>query len=230
MGDVFHDYMSKRFEEINLDRLNLEPGPVITISRVAGCSSTQLAKMLAIRLNELNNTSNWNYISKDILFESAQKLKLNPKKIKSIFKAKDRTVLDDIMQAFLSNDNNLEQKMRKTVINVIHNFAYEGQKIIIGRAAHLICSDIKNALHIRIDAPLEWRIKKVMNAKGYSKDEALNCIVNTEKNRLNFRKIVKGKSDDNSVFDLTINQSIFSNNEIVEIIIQALNLKIKQNI
>lgn len=229
MSDVFHDYMSKRIEDIKLDSLRTNPGPAITISRVAGCSSIRIAKKLASKLNQINTTDNWDYISKDVLHESAQKLKLNPKTIKGLFKIKDRTVFDDIMQAFLSKDYHLENKMRKTVIKVIHDFAVDGNKIIIGRAAHVICADIENVLHVRIDAPLKWRIKKVIKEKKYSEEEAINCIKETEKNRLHFRKMVKGKSDDNHIFDLIINQSTYSIDEIAELIIKALNLKINNN-
>lgn len=229
MSDIFHNYMSKRLEEINFDNLKTNSGPVITISRVAGCSALSIAKKLEAKLNQINTVQNWTYISKDVLRESAQEMKLKPKKIKAIFKVKDRTVLEEIMQAFLSKDYQLENKMRKTVIKVIHNFAVEGHKIIIGRAAHVICKDIQNALHVRINAPLKWRIDKVIQTKNYSKEKAVECIAETEKDRLKFRKKIKGKPDDDFIFDITINQSSYSIDEIAELIINAYHLKLKSN-
>lgn len=225
MSDIFHEYMSKRLGDVNLDELKIKPGPIVTISRAAGCSSQKLVKDLAKRLNKITGTSKWDYISKEVLHESAQKLQLNPKMIKSIFKVKDRSVFDDVMQAFLSKDYHLERKMRNTVINIVHRFGIEGHKIIVGRAAHIICSDIKDALHVRIDAPLEWKVNKVMRSKNYTKDEATSCIIRTEKDRSNFRKSIRGKAVDSEDFDLTINQARYSNEEIVELIIAALKLK-----
>lgn len=225
MKDIFYDYMSNRLGDLKLDEIKTKPGPVITISRLAGCSSQKLASELAEKLNKIAGKDLWSVISKEVLHESASKLQLHPSQIKSIFKIQDRTVLDDIVQAFLSKDYHLERKMRNTVINVIRRFSIEGHKIILGRGANIICADIEDALHIRIVGPLDWRIGKVMKTKNYSHDQALSCILNTEKDRSNFRKSIKGKKVESEDFDLTLNQSKYSNQELIEIIIAALKMK-----
>ena len=137
----------------------------------------------------------------------------------------DRSVLDDIMQAFLSKDYHLERKMRNTVINIIRHFAIEGHKIIVGRGAINICAEIEDAVHIRIVAPLNWRIKKVMRTKKYSKEEAIACILKTEKDRNKFRHSIKSKSGNKEEFDLTINQERYNNEEAIDIILTALRIK-----
>lgn len=225
MSDILYNYMSKRLSETEMKDQKTKPGPVVTISRMAGCSSQRLAKELALKLNELHGTDKWNVISKEVLQESAEKLQLDPKKIKTVFKAQDHTVLDDILKAFLSEDYQLERRMRNTVINVIRRFSVEGHKIIVGRGANIICSDLELALHVRIIAPLEWRVKKVINLKNFSHEEALRCIEKTEKDRSTFRNSIKGKQVEHLDFDLTINQSRFNNDEIIEIIIAALKMK-----
>lgn len=225
MSDILYNYMSKRLSDAEMNELKSKPGPVVTISRMAGCSSQRLARELANRLNQMQGPEHWNVISKEVLQESAEKLQLEPKKIKTVFKIQDRSVLDDVMQAFLSQDYQLERRMRNTVINVIRRFSVEGHKIILGRGANIICSDLELALHVRIIAPLEWRIKKVMNDKKFTRDEALHCIEKTERERTTFRNSIKGKMVGNFDFDLTINQSKFSNAEIIEIIVGALKMK-----
>lgn len=217
--------MTKRFSEKNIDGLHPSIGPVVTISRTAGCSSSQLANALASKLNEGQKDKTWDVISKEILHHSAEILKLQPDTLKSIFKAKNRNLFDEIVQAFISGEYHLEKRMIKTVINVIHNFGVEGHKIIVGRAANIICSDIQNSLHIRIDAPLNWRIERVMKIKEFSKEEAYNCINQTEKNRDNFRKSVKGDNDQSDTFDIIINQAVFTKDQIVELIIDTMKLK-----
>lgn len=225
MSDVFHEYMSKRISEVNLDSFKSKPGPVITISRAGGCVIQSLVTDLCQQLNNLQKENRWQIISKEILHESAEKLSIHPKQIKTIFKIKDRSIIDDIMQAFLSKDYQLERKVRNTVINVIHRFGIEGFAIIIGRAANIICSDIDNSLHIRIDAPFEWRIKNMMHLKTISRDEAITNINETENDRINFRHSIKGREVMCDDFDLTINQSKFNNSEIVDILINALQAK-----
>ncbi|MFA9391552.1 MAG: AAA family ATPase [Prolixibacteraceae bacterium] len=225
MSDIFHDYMSKRLDDLELSNLKTKPGPVITFSRLAGCSSPKIASELAAKLNSEAQKPLWKVISKEVLHEAAQKLQLEPKKIKTIFKSHDRSVLDDIMQAFLSKDYQLEKKMRNTVLNVIRNFAIKGHIIIVGRGSSIICSDIENALHVRIVAPLEWRIHKVMSSKKYNHEEAVHCIDKIEKERSHFRQSIKGKLVHSEDFDLTINQSKYNNDEIIEIISAALRIK-----
>jgi cytidylate kinase len=225
MSEIFNDYMSKRLNEINLNDYKTRKGPVVTISRAAGCTSNLVSKQLVKKLNELEGIPKWKVISKEILHESAVELKLNPHKIKTIFETKNRTVFDEIVQTFISGDYQLEKKMVKTVANVIHRFGAEGYKIIIGRAGNCICSDIQHSLHIRIDAPLNWRIQRVESSKKISKEEALNWIIQTEKDRENFRKSINGKKVESVDYDLTINQATFSDDIITEIIINALKQK-----
>jgi cytidylate kinase len=225
MNDIFSDYLSKRFSEMNLDKLKRQPGPIITISRIAGCSAQQIAKLLAEKLNNRNLGNNWEVISKEILHASAEKLRLHPDKIQTIFVAKHHNFFDELAKTFLSSDYNLEYKMRKTVVNVIHRFAVDGHKIIIGRASNIICSDIKNSLHIRIEAPVEWQIKKIMQAQNVTRAEALDFIKVTDDNRASFRKLIKGENTKNDNFDLTINHETYTDEEIVEIIMHAAELK-----
>lgn len=225
MNELFNDYMSKRLNEINLNDIKTRKGPVVTISRTAGCTSNPLAKQLAVRLNEYAGNPKWKVISKEILHDSAVELKLHPNKIKTIFEAKNRSLFDEIVQTFISGDYQIEKEMIKTVSNVIHRFGAEGYKIIVGRAANCICSDIQHSLHVKIDAPLNWRIERIENVKKISKEEAINCILQTEKNRESFRLSVNGKKVQVDDYDLTINQATFSQNDIIEIIINTMKQK-----
>ncbi|HNW50610.1 MAG TPA: cytidylate kinase-like family protein [Prolixibacteraceae bacterium] len=225
MSAILNEYLSKRLNDINLNDYKIRKGPVITISRIAGCSSNIVSRQLAMKLNEALGEPKWKVISKEILHDSAIEMKLNPSKIKTIFEAKNRNILDEIVQTFISGDYQMEKKMVKTVSNVIHRFGAEGYKIIIGRAGNCICADIQQSLHVRLDAPLNWRIDRIEKTKKISKEEAINWINQTEKDRDNFRKSVKGKKVDGNDFDLIINQASFSDDEIVDIIINASKIK-----
>jgi cytidylate kinase len=225
MSDLLQQYMSKRLEEVSLRDIKTGPGPVVTISRAAGCSSQQLSRALALRLNQISNFKDWQVISKEVLQDSAQQLKLHPTQVKNIFKTKDRNMLEGVIEAFVSHEYQLERKVRNTVISVIHRFAVEGHRIILGRGGNIICSDIEKALHIRVDAPLDWKIDHVVSTKNISKEEALKYIEETERNRANFRKLIKGKQVNCDDFDITINQSKFSQDEMLEIILSALKTK-----
>jgi cytidylate kinase len=222
MGRVLLHYMSQRLNEINLKTTKKEPGPVVTFSRAAGCSCYRLAKMLEVRLNEFYPKSQWQVISKEILHQSAEQLKIQPDKVEHLAKTKERSLMEEIVNTFLSSDYQLEKKVQKTLVNVIRNFANEGNKIIIGRGGCVICSDIEKAVHVRIDAPMSWKIDQQMNKKGFTREEAIQYIEETESNRSNFRQTIKGKKECCEMYDLLINQSRFSDNEIVELVLAAI--------
>jgi cytidylate kinase len=225
MEDLLYKYMTHRYSEAGNDESGFSNGPVVTISRAAGCSSGLLVNGLIDKLNENHKNKKWELISKDILHQSAEELKMQPEKLKKIFEPTNRSLFDEVVQAFISGDYQLEKRMMKTVINVIHSFGLKGHKIIVGRAANIICSDISNSLHIKLDAPLNWKINRVEKSRNISKEDAIIFINQTEKNRENFRKAVKSDYEHINVWDLTINQAAFTTNDIIDIIFNAMKLK-----
>ena len=64
-----------------------------------------------------------------------------------------------------------------------------------------------------------------MQNRNINKDQAVLHIINTEKNRSDFRKSVKGKKVVCEDFDLSFNQSKFIDNEIIDIIYDTLIIK-----
>jgi cytidylate kinase len=225
MEDLLYKYMTQRFSEAHHDELGYSFGPVLTISRAAGCSTGQLLNELIIILNDNRKNNKWEIISKDILHRSAEELKMQPDKLKKIFEPINRSLFDEVVQAFISGDYQLEKRMIKTVISVIHSFGLKGHKIILGRAANIICSDIPNSLHIKLDAPLNWKIDRVEKSRNISKEEAINFINHTDKNRESFRKAIKSDYETSNLWDLTLNQAAFSTKDLIDIIITAMKLK-----
>lgn len=225
MEDLLYKYMTQRYSEANPDKQGNTNGPVVTISRAGGCTTNHLVEELIAKLNENSKDRQWEVVSKEILHQSAEELKMQPNKLKKIFEPTNRTLFDEVVQAFISGDYQLEKRMIKTVVSVIHSFGIKGYKIIVGRAANIICSDIERSLHIKLDAPLNWKIERIQKSKNLTREEAVNYINQTEKNRENFRKSVKSDYGNANVWDLTINQAIFSNSQIVSIIIEAMKNK-----
>jgi cytidylate kinase len=224
MNDVFHEYMSKRLNE-SAFKPNQRSGPVVTISSDSGCYVKKFSQMLVDRLNHKLGHEKWEVISKEILHESAKHMNVDKETVRTVFDMKDRSVLEDVVRAFVSRDYHLERKLLNTVVNVIYSFAVDGYKVIIGRGFNTICANIDNSLHVRIDAPLEWRIQSVMKEKDLSRDKAFSYINHSEANRRNFRKMIRGSSVQGDEFDLIINKSQFTDNEIVDFILEAMKIK-----
>ena len=219
MGNALMTYLNKRLAEENLfEKHGKMPGPVITISREVGCNGLDLAQKIAKRLNQQNLKSDWKVLSKEIFYESARELNLNPEKVRKIFKQTDKYAFDEILNAFNNRSFKSERKIIKSVIDVIRTLAFDGFCIIVGRAGHVIAKDIKNALHLRLIAPLEYRVKVIMENKNLNRQEALVFIQKVEQERIAFRKAISEDNPGMDYFDLYINRASFNDEDVVNII------------
>ena len=221
-------YMSDRMSD--KEGKNIEPGPVITISRLYGCPAKKVAKLLAERLTEKMSVKGspnpeWNYITKEIMSESAKELEVDPSKIKYVFEYEQKSLIDDILAAHTSKYYKSDRRIRNTIGRVIRNIATEGQKIIVGRGGVAITRDIPKSLHINLEAPLEWRTLRVSEKLEKNLDEAEKIVHDVDKKRKQFRDNFQGKGTDYTQFDITLNCMTLTVEEMVAIITKAVEVR-----
>lgn len=226
MGNSLLVYLNKRIsDEKTLKKTESTAGPVITISREVGCNGLKLARLIAPRLNTYKSNAKWRVLSKEVFYESARELNMEPEKIRKTFKQSDKYTFEEILKAFSDKSYKSERKIVKTVYDVILSFAIDGYCIIVGRAGHVIAHNIENALHIRLVAPLEYRVKNIMHNNKLNKEQAINFIDKVEKERMAFRKAISSDNIKSDLFDLCINRAMFNDEEIVDFIEYAVNKK-----
>ena len=220
MSNVLMGYLNKRLkEDTTLEKDNsIIAGPVITISREVGCNGLKLAKLIATRLNKRRQKHNWQVLSKEIFHKSATELNMESEDVRRVFKKSEKYAFDEVLKAFSNKNFKSEQKIIKTVIKVVRSSAIDGYSIIVGRAGHIIASDIKNAIHIRLIAPLNYRVHTIQENNGLNREESIQFIKKVEKERVAFRKAIHGDNLHEELFDVTINRASFSNDDIVDIV------------
>ena len=199
-----------------------EPGPVITISREFGCPSKLLAELLVKELKNRDpsrNAHKWHWVSKEILKDAAAKLGLTPKEIKYVFEYKERSVFDEILVAQSRRYYHSDKKIRKTIGEVIRALGWEGYVVIVGRAGAALTREIPKSLHIRLMAPMQWRLDKIAETKKISIDEAGKLIQQMDERRRKFMNYYLSSGQDLAhIFDLILNCSTLSLHEMAEII------------
>lgn len=193
--------------------------PFVTISRETGCGAVDIAKLLIKQFKEKDQK--WRYIDKDVLYDSAKKLKLNVSKINYIFEAKTRTHADEILSAFSNKYYKSDKVVRKTIADVVTHFADDGRVILVGRAGAAITEHMKNSVHIRLVAPISWRIDSLMRRNNKSHEETKQYIEDIDNKREKLMSFFCKKNPKDMCFDLTINCAKFSKKQIVNIIINA---------
>jgi len=220
MSNLLVNYLNKRMsgEEVPKKSSLVGAGPVITISREVGCNAFKLANIIAARFNSQRLKSNWRVVSKEVFYESAKELHMDPEQVKKTLNQSEKYIFEEVLKAF--NDKNYKSEfiIGKTMRSVIHQIAADGFCIIIGRAGNIIANDIKNALHIRLVAPLDYRINTIMHNNNLSKEESIRFIQRVDKERLAFRNAILKENPYNELFDITFNRAVFTDEEMVDII------------
>jgi len=183
-----------------------------------GCNGVKLANLIAARLNSRKLEPNWKVISKEVFYESALQLKMDPEQVRKTLQQSERFTFEEMIKAFSDKNYKSELTIGKTMKGVILHIANDGFCIIVGRAGHIIAKDIKNALHIRLVAPLDYRISTIMHNNLLNREEAVHFIHKVDKERLAFRKAILKQDPQHELFDITLNRAAFSDEEIVDII------------
>ena len=206
MDNALMHYLNRRLfqNDHKFMALNNQPGPVICISREVGCGGLNLARQLAVELDKQSQYKKWNVLSKEILTESARELDMDRNKLRSIMKEGERGLFDDILTAFNEKRFKSDKRIIKTMVDLISTFATDGHCIIVGRAGHIIAKDIERSLLIKLTAPMDWRIKQLMEKNNFKMREAVEFIEKTEKERDNFRNRIAGHRSQQEEFDLVL--------------------------
>ena len=230
MDNLFIKYMSERTNKPVKSDGNVEnPGPVITISRPYGCSGERIASKVAHALSEITRTQadsiEWRLISKEILETSAKELKLAPNLVDEMKEYRLKGVMDHLTLFFSTDFYPSDSKVMTTVAKVIHAAASQGHVVILGRAAEAITHGMKKALHIKLQAPIEWRAEQVSTSKNISITQAKEECIEEDKHRNQFRDYFVGSKTDVDFFDASFNMKTLSDDEIVNAIVQLAKSK-----
>lgn len=226
MKNLLSNYLDKRLDASNtICGSTQKSGPVITISREVGCNGLILAKALAVELDKTSNGHKWKVLSKEIFHECAKELNLDYNRIIKFYKNTQRYTLEEILYAFNNKNYKSERKIIRTVVDVIHSFAVEGHCIFVGRASHIITRDIKNSLHIRLVAPLDYRINTIMQNNNLTREKAIEFIHKVENERAAYRKALNEGGIREEDFHLILNRGWFDNGQLIDIILETVRIK-----
>ncbi len=226
-ANILLQYMESRIKK---EAVSSDPGPVITISREMGCPAKPIANKLMNLLNEgMKKDPIWRCLSNELLEESAQKLKVHPRYIKHIFTYDDRNMLDEILVATKKEFRyKSDRAIKNTIGQVIRAIGEKGHYIIVGRGGVAHTRHISRSLHIRLIAPLKWRVHKLMEHKVISEKNAIAKVVKGDKNRNQFLSYYLGDTYFSEFFDITLNCASFSINDCTKLIHEAF-IKTVQN-
>ena len=204
-----------------------QTGPVITISRLTGCDGREVAAALVALLNLRQNTNKWKWIDKDIIYHAAHELKTDTNRVETYYQGMTMNDMSEMIMAF-SGTFVSDSSVKKAIREVVLSIAREGHAVIIGRGGVAITRDMTNALHIRLVAPLYWRVENVMKKKGMIIEKAEEYVIETDekRNKMILSFLDKKPQAIDYLFDSTLNRSSFSIDQLSALILGMYEAKL----
>jgi cytidylate kinase len=209
------------------------PGPVVTISRQAGCSAQRIAIKLSKILtgysymSETKTEAEWEWVDKKVFSKVVKEMIQDIEAGKYEDKKESINMLNEVAKAFAAEKvyDILDEKLIEVLKGIICRLAYDGRKIIVGRSAGVILKHIPNKLNIRLEAPSEWRINRIMQINEFSQAKAVEFIKKMDKKRDSFIEKIIGRKAENNDFDVIFNYASLEDDEIVDAVVNILRNK-----
>lgn len=192
-------------------------GPFITISREFGCQAYPLATELAKRLGEP-----WSVVDREIL-EDVEKV--SGFSLEQIEKSRDTpAALKAIFAMFLDSTRAEETQIFTHLRQVICKFAAGGDCIIVGSGGAFATQSMANGLHLRLLAPLDFRVRKIMKTHNLDEGQAREFVSRHQKQRDDFIKRLGGVDvEDPLRYHCILNNARLSPEQMAEIAKSALS-------
>ena len=219
-------YLAANYIQNLKEKPPVKKGMVITISRDSGCNGESLVEFLIKLLNKKakqnKEKSKWRSISKEALEKAAEKLNMHPDKVTRLLDAQNRNMFEEMLLSLSGENYPSDIKIKNTIKSVIVSLANQGHVIILGRAGVSLLKGSKKTLHVKLTAPLSWRIEQTMAAQGLSKAKATKFMEQADNERQALKAFYNGKPITYSDYDLIFNVSSLSQKEIAGSILKLI--------
>jgi cytidylate kinase len=168
---------------------------VVTVSRQAGSLGDEIAAAVAEKLS-------YNYVDKAKIGNAMENQGLPVSDFERFDGRKP-----SIWQSFTHQKKKFIHLLRAT----LYDFARSGNVVIIGRGGQALLKDIAGTLHVRIVAPFETRIQRLMDQEGYDKKKSEQHVILNDHDSAGFiRSFFDIEWDDENMYDLVLNTRTMS--------------------
>jgi len=193
------------------------PLPVITISRQPGAIDNELLQRLSRELHlDIIDSKVINGVAKSVQMSE---------KVVSQLDEKTRNVLDNWIVYLKATRFLLTDKYVYHLTKVIGSIGEQGGAIVVGRGANLILPP-EETLRVRFIAPLETKVRNMVQEFGITEEDAKQRIALKEvERRESLRRYFKVNIEDPINYDLIINTEHLEMENIIGVLKSALKFK-----
>jgi len=191
-------------------------GPVITVSREAGCDADAIAKILAKKFDLV--LYDWKIVE-----EIAKASHVSEQAVATL----DENIayeLSEWLTGLSSGPSFSTTQYMQSLRKVLFTVAAHGNAIIVGRGANFLLPPDKITIGIRFVASLTARAKNIMRELGLSEESALAQIKQTDNEQRQWVKKHAGADiNDAGHYHLNINIALIAPDKIVQIVKELLD-------
>ena len=206
-------------EEARLHKRKLHPGPTITISRQTGIGGTVICEKLSeyFNKNSISGYDDWTYFDKDLMEKVMEDHNLPDHFMKYLSEEKP-TKFDSWVSEMLGISPSKFLLLHKTSQTILKLAGY-GNVILVGRGANIITSIFPNTFHVRLVAPLEFRIENAAELYNVEKKKAAEFIKEEDEARKAYIwKYFHKDIEDPLLYHTVINTNFLKSEDIAEMI------------
>jgi cytidylate kinase len=180
---------------------------VITISRQLGSLGEEIAEAVASRFD-------YQYIGKEKIGLGLAECGLSKLEIEK---------LDEKQLSFWDSRTIDRNKFFHHLQTAIYGFAQKDNAVIVGRGGQILLKALPGVLHIRVIAPFEVRMRRVMERQGVNEKYALRLLRHSDEDSAGFiRSLFNADWEDPTLYDLVINTQKLSVDSAVMMILEAI--------
>lgn len=174
-----------------------KPGVIITISREHGSQGKKIGELVAQQLGIP-------YYYKELTALAAEESGINKDYIKKVNSNDGEEIMKELYLTTSPAKYAIEAQDQ-----VLKEIAKKGSCVIVGRAADYVLRDNPHVLRIFVHAPLEYRVRNIMNMYDDDEKSATRNIKRSDKNRADYYSLISGQKWGNpSNYDLCINAAV----------------------
>lgn len=200
---------------------------IITISRQYGAGGSEVAARVARELG-------WRVVDNELVERVAARAGLTPddvalreERVSTFIERLARTVVAATPELVVPPEAGgtaptlSEDDLVRVTERVVEEAAAEGKVVLVGRAAPAVLERERDAIHVKVVAPRDWRIRAVAERLDIPAEEAVNLTDETDRMRARYhRQHYKRDWNDAANYHLVLNTAALGLDGATQVIVQ----------
>ena len=196
---------------------------VVTISRLTGTFAEGVARSVVELLNKRDpGPQPWLEYDRKLVERVAEDHDLSEDLVNRLSE-RDKSWFEHFTAGLTGAATGTDVAMRTS--QTIRGLARVGRAVIVGRGGQCILVGAPHAIHVRLTAPLSWRVERYAEKLGLDKRQAEQTVKQSDNERAKFVKNHFGRDiADPDLYHLVLNMAVVADDQAAEIIAHTVRL------